>query len=255
MSKIIGIYKISSPSGKIYIGQSLDINYRFTRYKRYYTSGQKKLFASLKKYGADNHIFEIIEECKIDIILIRERYWQDFYDVLNPKKGLNLKLTSTEDKKLIHSEETRKKISKGLSGRTLSEEHKKKISNSSKGKIHSEEAKNNMSKAKKGKKMSKQVKENMSKGIKKGWEKRKQTKLIESLKQDNKCWDCNGEIKDGVCFCNETFKEESSNWDEFFKEINNDYFVGWSEEAISGYITCRGTVIEKSKNYLPPVKR
>jgi hypothetical protein len=33
MSKICGIYKITSPSGKVYIGQSVDIKRRFTTYK------------------------------------------------------------------------------------------------------------------------------------------------------------------------------------------------------------------------------
>ena len=31
---VVGIYKITSPSGKIYIGQSIDIQKRFKHYKQ-----------------------------------------------------------------------------------------------------------------------------------------------------------------------------------------------------------------------------
>ena len=68
------------------------------------------------KYGWNNHIFEIIEECDEGELKCRERYWQDYYDVLNQEKGLNCKLTSCGDKKLVHSDETKKKISESNKG-------------------------------------------------------------------------------------------------------------------------------------------
>lgn len=57
---MIGIYKITNPNGKIYIGQSTNIDKRFYRYKRLECKGQIKLYNSLKKYGWDAHIIEII---------------------------------------------------------------------------------------------------------------------------------------------------------------------------------------------------
>ena len=78
---ICGIYKITNPSGKIYIGESQDISLRTYYYSIVSCHKQRKLYNSLKKHGWENHIFEIIEECEFDDLLCRERYWQDFYDV------------------------------------------------------------------------------------------------------------------------------------------------------------------------------
>ena len=61
--EICGIYKITSPSEKNYIGQAVNINKRFYRYKSLDCSQQIILYKSFIKYGVENHIFEIIEEC------------------------------------------------------------------------------------------------------------------------------------------------------------------------------------------------
>lgn len=111
-----GIYKITSPSGKIYIGQSTDINKRFKQYKYLFnTRNQVALHYSFKKYGIENHVFEIIEECEFDLLNERERYWQDFYNVID--EGLNCKLTSTNIKKSVLSENTKQKMSIKLKGK------------------------------------------------------------------------------------------------------------------------------------------
>ena len=76
--KLTGIYKITSPTGKIYIGQSVNIKNRFKQYK--YISNNKiigpKLYNSLKKHGFENHQFEIIEECIIEQLNGKEIYWK-----------------------------------------------------------------------------------------------------------------------------------------------------------------------------------
>ena len=121
-----GIYKITSPSGKIYIGQSININLRFTQYKNINsTKKQLGLHNSFLKYGITNHTFEIIEECIIDLLNERERYWQEYYKVL--KSGLNLCLVNTKEKKYIHCEETKTKISQSRKGIIFTDEHKEKI--------------------------------------------------------------------------------------------------------------------------------
>lgn len=108
MKKICGIYKITSPSGRIYIGQSLNIIRRKKEYNKC-SKKQARLKESIEKYGWDNHIFEIVEECIVDKLNERERYWQDFYDVLGDK-GLNCTLTKTNDKSGELSEKTKEKI-------------------------------------------------------------------------------------------------------------------------------------------------
>ena len=101
----IGIYKIISPSNKIYIGETINFQQRFKKYLNLSCKGQQKLYNSFIKYGVENHIFEVIEICEIENLMSRERYWQDYYDVLSDK-GMNLKLTSSFDKKQQFSKET-----------------------------------------------------------------------------------------------------------------------------------------------------
>ena len=129
-NNMIGIYKITSPSGRIYIGQSVDIERRFKRYNILRCKGQIRLFNSLFKYGVESHTFEIIEECDIELLNERERYYQDLYDVLSDK-GLNCRLTQVNDKSGKVCDETRLKMSLNnsghMKGRKLSDKTRYKI--------------------------------------------------------------------------------------------------------------------------------
>lgn len=110
---MIGIYKITNPNGKIYIGQSINIEKRFDRYKTLqHCKQQIKLYNSFLKYGVNNHIFEIIEECEIKDLNKRERYWQVFYNVLI--NGLNLKLTKSDSERYEISNDSKNKIKNTL---------------------------------------------------------------------------------------------------------------------------------------------
>jgi group I intron endonuclease len=135
---MIGIYKITSPTKRIYIGQSIDIEFRFTTYKKMYCKGQTRLYASFKKYGTEKHIFEIITECEIFELNEKERYYQELYNTLD--KGLNCQFVKTDTQKYVHSKETKQKISAsntgklGRKGVKFSEEHKIKIGLSKIGK-------------------------------------------------------------------------------------------------------------------------
>jgi group I intron endonuclease len=141
MNKIIGIYKITSPSGKIYIGQSIDIYIRWKSYEKMNCKKQTKLYNSFNCYGVNTHTFEIIEECAIEILNERERFWQDFYNVLNKDKGLNLRLTESSDKGCIIAEETRKKMSNIKKGKPAHNKGKKGKTPANKGIPMSEEQK------------------------------------------------------------------------------------------------------------------
>lgn len=96
---LCGIYKITSPVGKVYIGQSKDFEKRFSDYRRGRCPQQRKLFNSLYKYGFINHTIDIIEICDIEDLDCRERYWQDFYNVKDRDLGLNCVLVACDDKK------------------------------------------------------------------------------------------------------------------------------------------------------------
>ena len=75
---MIGIYKITNKlSGKTYIGQSNDIERRFKEHK------YKKdipVEIAIQKYGIENFIFEILEECSIDELDEKEKYYINLYN-------------------------------------------------------------------------------------------------------------------------------------------------------------------------------
>lgn len=91
MNNIGLIYKITSPSGKCYIGQSKNIKSRLYNYKNGCCKGQPKLYNSIQKYGWDNHLFEIIDQCSIELnkdeLDNKEKHWIKFYD--SHHNGLN----------------------------------------------------------------------------------------------------------------------------------------------------------------------
>lgn len=148
---MVGIYKITNPANKVYIGQSIDIEGRFQDYKRLKNCrGQHHLYRSFKLYDVSNHIFEIVEECAESELNIKERYWQDYYNVL--QAGLNCKLTTTGDKSGKLTDDVKAKIKKTLAVRQYKHDDvaRQKISNSKKGKKRSAATREAISTAKKG---------------------------------------------------------------------------------------------------------
>lgn len=141
---MIGVYKITNPNGRIYIGSSINIENRWYQYKVLNCKFQRKLYNSLKKHGVKAHKFEILEICDVKNLYKRENDYGVQFDVLN-SSNLNCKLPKAEDTYQHMSEETKKKISDankialntlenklrcGLinKGKSLSDEIKKKIS-------------------------------------------------------------------------------------------------------------------------------
>ena len=136
---MIGIYKITSPSKRVYIGQSINIEKRFANYSKIYNcNNQTKLYNSFKKYGVENHSFEVVIECKESQLNELERYYQDLYNVIHPKHGLNCKLTKSSDEKVVLSEETKKKISEKAKNREVPEHVKEMLRTNFLGRKHTE---------------------------------------------------------------------------------------------------------------------
>lgn len=134
---MIGIYKITSPTGKIYVGQSLNIENRFNTYKLKHCKKQNKLYSSLEKHGIVNHVFEIIHvinEYNMEILDSLEREYIIKFDSFN--NGLNL--TTGGFTNSIHSEESKKKRSESQKGKLVSESTREKIRQSKLGRKHTE---------------------------------------------------------------------------------------------------------------------
>ena len=115
-------------------GQSINIENRFKRYKWHNCKKQILISRSIDKYGFTNHVFEIVEECEKDQLNKRERYWQEYYDVLDKNKGLNLRYTETNDRSGCISQESKNKISIANKGKKRTEQERLEMSIRNKGK-------------------------------------------------------------------------------------------------------------------------
>ncbi len=175
MRKIIGIYKITSPTGKIYIGQSIDIERRFNEYKNNRgCSVATRLYHSLKKYGFENHTTEILIECDVSELNDKEIYFIEKYQSFNTEHGMNLHSGGNNHKV---SDETREKLrishlgqpawNKGLTKETDPRLKKQGLSHSEKlkGRKHTEETKLKMSIARKGRKHTEETKKKLSQAM------------------------------------------------------------------------------------------
>lgn len=128
---MIGVYSITSPSGKIYVGSSKTIEKRWRRYNNLDCKKQSKLYNSFLKYGVSNHIFKVLIECEVDSLYEWEHHYSNYYNTIND--GLNCCIPRFGDVIGLVSKETRIKISEVGKGRKFSDEHKRKISHANKG--------------------------------------------------------------------------------------------------------------------------
>ena len=115
---MIGIYKICNIiNHKVYIGQSIDIQRRFSDHIRSLKNGchfNEHLQASYNKYGPEAFVFEVECICQKEELDDLEVFIIQQYNSINPKYGYN-KETGGSNNKII-SEETREKYRINNSG-------------------------------------------------------------------------------------------------------------------------------------------
>ena len=150
------IYKITSPSNKIYIGQSINWASRLIKYKNLLCKSQIKLYNSFVKYGFDSHKIEILETCNANELNKKERFYQEIYSCV--ELGLNCLYTKTNKKHQKVSKETRLKMSQARIGKKLSKETKEKMSLARKNYVWTEESREKM----RNRNISKETKQRLS---------------------------------------------------------------------------------------------
>lgn len=127
------IYKITNIiNNKIYIGKTLaTVEKRWKEHLSTYqkeTENHRPLYSAMKKYGIDNFLIDTIEECDVDQLSARERYWIEFYQSFkhgynatlggDGKPYIDYELVKITYKKLQNITDTAKKL--GISRESVS---------------------------------------------------------------------------------------------------------------------------------------
>lgn len=146
------VYKLTSPSQKVYIGITCQaIKKRWANGKGYKSC--PAIYKAINKYGWENFKKEILlenttenEAKSLETMLIK------IHKSDNKKYGYNLTEGGDGTTGRIVTEETRKKISEKQKGKKISEEQKERLRQINLGKRQSEETKRKRSESMKGKK-------------------------------------------------------------------------------------------------------
>lgn len=167
------IYKLTSPSGKSYIGQTINFNKRMLCYRGVKCCDQLLIYRAIKKYGWKSFTVDILtENAKVEYLDMYEMAFIRFYDTFGENgynltsggggtRGIHLtearKIQISNISKLMWANKTREELlqwstmcSKNNKGKILSDETRKLISIGHIGKKHSDETKTKLSELNKG---------------------------------------------------------------------------------------------------------
>ncbi len=130
--KIVGIYGLRHKlTGKWYVGQSMDIEDRWSQYRRLRCKSQPKLYHALKKYGYDSFDKVVLEKCPRDRHYLKER--EDYWILQKDSINLGYNLVEARTSSGPRPKSVRDRISQTLRGHTFSDETIRKISETLKG--------------------------------------------------------------------------------------------------------------------------
>lgn len=224
---MVGVYKITNEAnGKVYIGQSIDMDERIKRHKRDLENSRSFCRELQHDYDKNpgNISFSILCECSVDELDDKEKGYIEMYDSTNPLNGYNKRVWGNWMTRTVSSE-TRRKLSDGKVGsknpmygyhpteEELAErsermkKHSAEISARMKGRFagekhpmygkhHTEEAKEKMSAAKIGKKPWIAGKKHTEESLKKMSERRK-GKMVGSANCKSKAVMC---VETGIVY-------------------------------------------------------
>ncbi|BAM29075.1 homing endonuclease [Xanthomonas phage CP1] len=130
---VTGIYAITSPSGRRYVGQAVCIRARWRKHLSNLHRDQHHnplLTNAFRKYG-DALVFSVIEECLAEDLTAREQFHMD---QTPPSMLLNVCPAAGSPLGMKRSPETRARMSAATKGKAKSTEHRAKLAAANKGK-------------------------------------------------------------------------------------------------------------------------
>ena len=145
------IYKYTSPSGKIYIGQTTKEKTRKYVHSYETINHNVKFGKAISKYGLENFKYEVLFTTKATenldqlkkVLDVLEIAYISFYD--SYRAGYNSTKGGGGILGFKHSSDTKKRMSNAHIGKTFSKESREKMSLSAKGRLLSKEAKQKVS--------------------------------------------------------------------------------------------------------------
>jgi group I intron endonuclease len=109
-----GVYQIKNlVNGKVYIGSSATIKKRWREHKKLLRRRKhhnRYLQHAWNKYGEANFVFEILEECLPEKLILLEQKWMDLLHSCDQQFGYNINPTAGSCLGVKHSEETKNKL-------------------------------------------------------------------------------------------------------------------------------------------------
>ena len=95
MTKYGRIYIIRNTiNSKVYIGQTkVSLKLRFQNHLSAARNGKDYVIGkAIRKYGEENFYIELLEECTIEELNEREKYWISYFNATNSKFGYNMSI-------------------------------------------------------------------------------------------------------------------------------------------------------------------
>ena len=134
-----GIYcLLNTVNGKRYVGASVDVKNRWSAHRCSLRKGTHRnvhLQRAWNRDGEGAFVFQMLEEvADTNKLLNRERANIALYNSCGDKDGYNLSMPDETNTKFILPEETRRRMSEALKGKSPSEEHRRNLSKSRIGK-------------------------------------------------------------------------------------------------------------------------
>lgn len=160
-----GVYTITSPSGKQYVGSAVSFKTRWRTHRRHLRQGTHhclSLQRAFNKYGEDTLVFAKIAFCAKEDLIARE---QEQIDARGRSKLYNSYMTAGSSLGTKHGPEFGEKCRQRMLGTVQSEETKARRAESHRGQKRSDETKAKMSAAQKGIRKGRKLSESHKKNI------------------------------------------------------------------------------------------